>query len=301
MNLTELSLQLSSLVRGLAPSVVSVDGGHRRGASGLVWSADGLVITAAHKLLREDGLVVGLADGARLEATLVGHDPRTDVALLRVTGPALTPPPWASLDGLEVGALVVAVARPGRTIRASLGVASALSEGAWTSPAGGVIERYLETDIGGRAGYSGGALADASGRVLGMSTGGLWRGTSLAVPHATLARVVAELLAEGRRLPGWLGVGVYAVELPAPLAERSGHTAGLVVVGVAAGGPAEQGGLLLGDVLLSVDGAPLPDVRALAAALIEAQAQRVEVLRAGQVVTLTITAGPRPARQGRCG
>jgi serine protease DegQ len=301
MNLTELSQQLSSVVRGLGPSVVSVDGGHRRGASGLVWSADGLVLTAAHKVLREDGLGVGLADGTRLEATLVGHDPRTDVALLRTTGPALTPAPWAPLDGLEVGALVVAVARPGRTVRASLGMVSALSEGAWTTPAGGTLERYVETDIGGRAGYSGGALADASGRVLGMSTGGLWRGTSLAVPHATLARVVAELLAHGRRPRGWLGVGTYPVELPAALAERTGRTAGLVLVSVAAGGPAEQGGLLLGDVLLSIDGAPLPDVRALAAALIEGEALSVELVRGGQVHTLGVEAGARPNGGRRCG
>lgn len=301
MNLTELSQHLTSLVQALSPSVVSVDTGHRRGASGLVWSAEGLILTAAHKLVREDGLAVGLPDGARVDAELVGHDPRTDVALLRVTGVTLTPAPWAPLDGLAVGALAVAVARPGRTPRASLGVVSALSEGTWTTPAGGVLERYLETDIGGRAGYSGGALADARGQVLGMSTGGLWRGTSLAVPHATLARVVGELLADGRRARGWLGVGAYAAELPAALAERAGQPAGLVLVSLASGGPAEQAGLLLGDVLLRVDGAPLPDVRALAAALTEGREHTVVLLRAGQLVTLTVRAGARPASTRRCG
>lgn len=301
MSLSDLSRQLSTVVQTLSPSVVMVDGGHRRGASGLVYSADGIIVTAAHKLVREDELKVGLApaNGTAAErepraAELVGFDATTDVAVLRIPGVTdLVPPTWAPADSLAVGALALAVARPGQSARAALGVLSTLSREPWTTPGGGQLTQYVETDIGGRAGFSGGALADAEGRVIGMSTGGLLRGSSLAVPYLTLARVVTAILGHGRVPRGWLGVGAYPVELPPKVAAEAGVDTGLVLVQVAPDGPGEQGGLLLGDVLLSIDGVAVPHVRALQAALVEGKALAVKLLRAGKIETLTVTAGAR--------
>jgi len=266
-----------------------VDAGHRRGASGVVWSADGLIVTAAHKIVREEGIQVAINGGEPLAAELVGHDPSTDVAVLRTSGQSgLSAISWGAPASAAVGQLVLALARPGKTVRAALGVISTLSADVWTSPGGGRLDRYLETDIGGRAGFSGGLMVGADGTAIGMSTGGLVRGASLAVLPGTLGRVVEAILGHGRVTRGWLGVGAYPVELPAKI---GGH--GLVLVHVAPDGPADKAGLFLGDVLVTVGGAKVPDIRALSGALVADQDVEIALLRAGQLETRNVRVGSR--------
>src|SRR5262249_24957408 len=158
----------------------------------------------------EEDIAVILADGRRGPAVLAGRDPSTDIAALRVEdaelagsggtaqAPATAPAPvqWSDLSDLELGHLVLAPARPGFHLRAGLGAVSDLRPG-WRPPAGGRIDRYLEANCGLERGFSGSLLVDAHGRALGMNTAGLLRGRALALPAATIARVVESLLAHG--------------------------------------------------------------------------------------------------------
>jgi serine protease DegQ len=282
---------LSTLSEGLArvidaggASVVRVDARRRRPASGTVWASDGIIVTAHHVIDTEGDISVGLPDGRRVPATLVGRDRTTDVAVLRVQAGGLTPAPWAGLDGLEVGNLIVAVGRPGQTVRAALGIVGAVG-GSWKTPNGGQIDRYVQADIRMWPGFSGGVFADVQGKALGLATTGVMPGFAIAVPVSTLTRVVDTLLAYGRVRQAYLGVGAHPVRLPAGLERQVGQDSGLLVASVEPGSPAEQGGLLLGDVIASVGGQPVRRLHDLVSLL---SADRI-----GTTVTLRIVRGGR--------
>ena len=286
------SKDLTEVVATQAPSIVEVDAGHRRGASGLVWAAEGLILTAAHKLLRDEDIRVGLDGGARLPARLRGLDHSTDLALLEVERRDLRPVSFRTDTSPQVGELVIALARPGKTVRAALGILSTVSAGPWRGPGGVALERYIESDISGRIGFSGGLLVDAEGRGIGLNTGGLIRGASMTIPQATLARVVASLLAHGSVRRGFLGVAAQPIALEGAAKAISSAERGLILVRIESGGPAERGGLLVGDVILSVDGQPVGDLRELLSVLDETRIGRavpVRILRAGATLELPVT------------
>ena len=249
---SDLSNALAGAVEAAAESVVRVEGRARGASSGTVWSADGVVLTAHHSLDWDEDVRVGLADGRSLEATVLGRDPGTDIALLRVSASGLKPVVWRD-DAPRAGQIVLHLSRPGRAVRARLGIASAVS-GPWRTRAGGRLDRYLEADVALERGFSGGLFVDASGRGLGLANAGLMRATPLAIPPATLRRVAEQVVAHGRVRRGFLGIGSYPVALPAALAESEGQRSGLMLVSVQDGTPAAEAGLLLGDVILKVDG-----------------------------------------------
>lgn len=292
---SEVSNALAGIVERAAPSVVRVEAGRRVPGSGIVWAADGTVVTADHVIEREDEIRVGLPDGQTLAATLVGRDAGTDVAVLRAQASGLAVPPWSRVDQVKTGQLVVALGRPGRTVRARLGIISAVGEG-WRSAAGGEIDRYLEADVNAGFGFSGGPLVDLTGGVLGMSTTGLLRHTALAVPVPTLRRVVDALMAHGRIRRGYLGVGSHPVRLPAALEQQIGQKLGLIVVSVEPGSPAERGGILQGDVIVSTAGKAVrhhDDIAARLTAEVVGTPMQVRLIRGGAVRELSITVGER--------
>ncbi len=294
--LANLSDALAATVEASGPSVVKVDARDRLAASGIVWSADGVVVTAHHVVERDDDIGIGLPDGRTVAATLVGRDPTTDLAVLRAEAGGLTPPTWSDASGARVGHLVLAVGRPGHKAMATLGIISALSEQAWRTPAGGQVDRYVQTDVVMYPGFSGGPLVDARGQVLGLNTSALLRGVSLAVPAATLRRVVETLLVHGRVRRGYLGVGAQPVRLPAALAQQLGQEAGLLLLSVEPGGPAEQGGLLLGDTIVALGGQPVVAMDDLLDGLSGERvgvSVPVRVVRGGQVQDLTVVIGER--------
>jgi S1-C subfamily serine protease len=291
----ELSNRLAAAVEAAGASVVRVEARHRRPSSGIVWSADGVIATADHKVERDEDLHVGLPDGRAVAATLVGRDPRTDVAVLRADATGLTVPAWASDEGLKVGHLVLALSRPGQNVRASLSIVCALGDG-WRTHAGGRIDRWIETDVLHQPGFTGGLLVDAAGHGLGMDDAGLRRRRGLAVPASTLKRVVEAILAHGGVRRGYLGIAVQPVRLPDTIAQQRGTPTALMIVAVQPGGPAEQAGLYLGDVLLALDGQPATDPGALQSILDEDRVGKeiaLAVLRGGEVREIRATVGAR--------
>jgi S1-C subfamily serine protease len=297
-NLQQVSDALAAAVDAASASTVRIEARRRLPASGIVWSSDGVIVTAHHVVERQDAIQIGLADGQTVPATLVGRDPTTDVAVLRAQTVELTPPVWAELESsrLHVGHLVLAVGRPGRAMQATLGVINALGD-SWRTSAGGNIDRYVQTDVVMHPGFSGGPLLNAAGEVVGMNTSGLLRGASLTVPVPTLRRVVAMLLAHGRVRRGFLGVSTQLVRLPAALAESLGQETGLLLTAVEPAGPAEQGGFLLGDTLVRLDDQPVrqhDDLLALMASDRIGVVVSARIIRGGQVQALQVCIGERP-------
>ena len=293
--LSDLSSDLAAIVDAAGRSVVRVEARRRIPASGIIWSADGTIVTANHVVQREENITVGLPDGSKVGATLAGRDPATDVAVLRLQSAGLTATPRASTEGLRVGHLVLALGRPGRTVRATLGIVSALGE-SWRTAEGSQIDHYLQTDAPFHPGFSGGPLVDAGGRVLGLNTAALVRGFSLTIPTVTLQRVVETLLAHGRVRRGYLGIGAQPVRLAGELERTLGQRVGLLLVSIEPGSPADQGGLFVGDILVGFDGQPvaeLGDLMALLGAERIGKGVPVRIVRGGQVRDLTVGVGER--------
>ncbi len=289
-----ISNELAGMVEAAGPAIVRVEGRRRLPASGIVWSDDGIVVTAHHVVERDDRIGVGLADGNKVDADLVGRDPTTDLAVLRVEGAQPSSAKSAQVDDLSVGHLVLALGRPGRTVQATLGIVSALGT-SWRTAAGGTIDRYLQTDVVMYPGFSGGPLVDADGKVLGLNTSAL-RGVSLTIPSLTVDRVVESILSHGRVQRGYLGVGVQPVNLPEALAEELGQETGLILISVEPGSPAEAGGLMLGDTLLFVHGEPvrrLDDLLSLLSGELVGEEVLIRILRGGESGEQKVTVGER--------
>jgi S1-C subfamily serine protease len=293
LRLGELSGELAEAVASAAPSVVRLEGRRRAASSGVAWSADGVIVAAHHSVDVDDDVPVGLEDGRTVPARVVGRDPGTDLAVLRVEA-ALAVARWYGGAAAKVGHLVVGVSRPGRTARARLGIVSAAA-GEWRTPAGGRVERYLETDIEPHPGFSGGLALGADGSALGVTTAGLLRGAGMVVAVSTLERVVGTLLSRGRVRRGYLGVGTQTIAMVPPVA---GQTSALIVLSVQPDSPAARAGLLVGDVLLRAGEERLTHPAALVPSLDEERVGHelaLRILRAGEERDVTIVVGEREA------
>jgi S1-C subfamily serine protease len=287
---------LAAAVNAAAPSVVHVSRG-RGGGTGIAWT-DELVISSSFHTPDRTRVGIGAADGEldEREAEVIGRDAGTDVALLRVEGGGLVPAKLRELDGLAVGNLALAIGRPGRTARASLRAIGVLGPELRT-PWGGRLERYVESDRQIPRGFAGGPLIDADGAVIGMNTRTLVRGADLAIPTLTLRRVVAELQAHGGVRRGYLGVGAYPAQLPAQLSQLAGGASrGALIASVEDGGPAAAAGVLVGDILVELDGVAISGPDSLRAALGDRPGKAVQlvVLRGGVRHELAATIGSKP-------
>jgi S1-C subfamily serine protease len=293
--LQQFSNDLAATVAQAGHSTVRVEGRRRQAASGIVWAADGLIVTANHVVERDDNLRVGLPNGDRVNTSVVGRDPSTDIAVLRAEASGLTPAAWAAHDDLAVGHIVVAIGRPDASIQATLGIISALDEG-WRTMAGGAIDRYVQTDVVMYPGFSGGPLVSAGGPFVGMNSSALMRGASVTLPASTLQRVVDSLVSHGKVKRGFLGVSAQPVRLPEAVASMAGQETGLLVVSVEGGSPADKGGLLLGDVLVSLETDRVRHMDDLMSALGGDRVGKrvnVRVLRGGQMIDLNVEIGER--------
>lgn len=298
--LLALSNNLADAVERVGGSVVAVHGRNRVPSSGVHWR-QGIIVTADHTLDREDGITVTLPDGRSETATLAGRDPGTDLAVLKINSTDLPVAEIAPSEALKVGHLVVAVARPGEVgLSATMGALSSIS-GPWRTWAGGQIDQVVRPDLTMYPGFSGGPLVNAQGQVVGINTSGLSRAMSLAIPGPTVNRVVEQLLTRGRIARGYLGLGMQRVHIPESLQQAAGlsEDGGLIVVSVESGGPAEKAGILVGDILVSLDGrrvAQTEDVQSALGSDRVGQAIAVQLIRGGTPVELQATVGERPQR-----
>ncbi len=293
--LKSLSKAMADLVANSDQHVVHVEGRSRLPASGVVYAADGIIVTSHHGVEREDNLRVGLPGGDTVDATLIGRDPGTDLAVLRAEATGLVPASWMDGEELRVGNVILALGRPGQTVQATLGIISALG-GSWRTGGGGEIDRYLQTDVVMYPGFSGGPLATADGRFGGINSSALARGVSVSVPSATVTRVVETILAHGRMPRGYLGVGIQPVRLDSGLQEQLGQQTGLMIMSVEDDGPAGAAGILQGDVLVTLDGVPVRHMDELQSLLSGERAGKpvaAQIVRAGAVQTLSVTIGQK--------
>lgn len=291
--LSALSNQMADAVDRARRALVMVNGRPRQPASGVVF-APNHILTADHVIEREDDLTILTDDGRTLAAQFGGRDPASDLAILRVADLGIDPAEQAG--PARVGQIVLAVGRPSsQGPMASLGVVSAVG-GPLRTGRGAVLEQYIQTDSTPYPGFSGGALIDAAGAALGVITTGLVNGVPLAVPSSIAWRIAETLASQGHVKRGFLGVSSQPVAIPEAQRAGRGQESGLLIVSVEPDSPAGRAGLLLGDVLVGLDGQAVTDVDDLQALLTGervGKAVPVEVIRGGALQTLQITIGQR--------
>jgi S1-C subfamily serine protease len=287
---------MADAIDAIAPSIVQVQG-RRRPASGVVF-ADSLVLTTTRALGREDGLRVRTPDGRTLDADLAGWDPATGLVVLKAAtldapaaSPAGTPP--------RVGHLAIAVGRSwSNALTATTGIVSVIG-GPLPTGHGRTIDRVIRTSAPMHGGFAGGALLDAAGQVIGIATAMDIRGLGVVIP-SEIAWATAQTLAEhGTVQRGYLGVAGQAVTLPERQRQSDGRSTALLIVEVSAGSPADAGGILVGDVMISFDGQPIGsplDLLDLLQGDRVGREMRVRLLRGGAVHELSVVVGRRPSR-----
>ena len=277
--------------------------------SGVIVSSSGYVLTNHHVVEAADEIEVALADGKRLLAKVVGSDPETDLAVLRLDAENLPAISFGSSDALRVGDVVLAIGNPfgvGQTVTS--GIISALGR---TGLGISTFENFVQTDAAINPGNSGGALVDAAGNLIGINTAIFTRaggsavgsmGIGFAIPVSTAKMVLEQIVRSGSVTRGWIGVEVQEVTPPLAESFKLGGTRGALIAGVLRGGPADKAGIKPGDVLLEVQGKPVADPAAmlnLIAALAPGSAATMKVKRKGEDMDASVTVGRRPKPQAR--
>jgi Do/DeqQ family serine protease len=273
--------------------------------SGVVVSANGFILTNHHVVDGADEIEVALPDGRKLLAKVVGNDPDTDLAVLRVDADHLPAISFGSSDALRVGDVVLAIGNPfrlGQTVTA--GIVSALGR---TGLGINTFENFIQTDAAINPGNSGGALIDGEGNLVGINTAifsssGGSLGIGFAIPESTAKMVLDQIVKTGSVTRGWIGVEVQEITPAVAESFKLGSTRGAIIAGVLRGGPADKAGIKPGDVLLEVEGKPVADPAAMlniVAALVPGKSASVKVRRQGNEVHASITVGRRPKPQAR--
>src|SRR5467141_2289059 len=273
--------------------------------SGVIVSSSGYVLTNHHVVEAADEIEVALADGKRLLAKVVGNDPETDLAVLRLDAQNLPAISFGSSDALRVGDVVLAIGNPfgvGQTVTS--GIVSALGR---TGLGINTFENFIQTDAAINPGNSGGALVDAAGNLIGINTAIFSRsggsmGIGFAIPVSTAKMVLEQIVKSGSVTRGWIGVEVQEITPPVAESFKLAGTRGALIAGVLRGGPADKAGIKPGDVLLEVQGKPVADPAAmlnLIAALAPGSAAMMKVKRQGQDVDASVIVGRRPKPQAR--
>jgi S1-C subfamily serine protease len=297
-SLLELSNSLADIVATAGTAVVGINARQRVAPSGIHWRK-GIIVTSDESLRRHDNVAIVSTNGSTIPVTLIGRDPTTDIAAYALeTADSVPVATIGDTATLKVGNLVLALARSSEgDVRSALGTASAIG-GQWQSMSGGTIDRYIRPDVNLYRGFAGGALVDMSGRTIGMNTTGQ-RGTALTIPAETIDRVIDQLLAKGRIARGYLGVGMQPVRLSPHLSAALNLTVptGVILVNVEPQSPAEAGGLLLGDIVITLDGMAISDPSDVRAILNRGdrigQQVKVQAIRGGILIELSVAIGER--------
>jgi serine protease DegQ len=268
--------------------------------SGVIVSSQGYILTNNHVIEAADGIEIALADGRKASAKVVGADPETDLAVVKVNLPNLPAITLGHADQTRVGDVVLAIGNPfgvGQTV--TMGIVSALGRNHLGI---NTFENFIQTDAAINPGNSGGALIDTNGNLLGVNTAIYSRsggslGIGFAIPVTTVKMVMESIISNGQVIRGW--IGVEPQDITPELAESFGLKAksGAIIAGVLKGGPADKAGMKPGDILVSVEGKPVADTTDmlnLIAQLTPGNKARMTVLRKSQESTLDVTVGRRP-------
>jgi S1-C subfamily serine protease len=294
-----LSSDFANAIDHASRSVVTVHARHRIPSSGVHWRA-GIIVTADHTIERDEEITVTLPDGRNVPATVAGRDSTTDIAILKIDAGNLAIAEKSDAATLKTGNLLLAA---GRTAEGATRASSALV--GVTGPAlrtwqGGQLDLTLRLDRRLHPNLSGGPALDDQGRAYGINTSGLSRLASVVIPASTVDRVSTELEKKGRVGRAYLGVGMQPVRLSEKLREtlKISNEIGIMVAGVESDGPAEKAGVMLGDVLVALDGKPLNNLRSVQNFLIAAQigkSVKASIIRGGALIEVVIAIGERPA------
>jgi S1-C subfamily serine protease len=294
--LVELSDALADAAEKAGKATVLVNARRRMPASGIAYASD-LILTADHVVEREDGIKVILGDGAEVSARVAGRDAGSDLAVLKLERAAGAVAEVTKTPA-RLGQIALALGRPSPDgIEASLGTVSAIG-GPIRTGRGGMLERYLRTDSISYPGFSGGPLVAADGTVLGLNTSGLANGAAVTVPADIAWKIADTLVQHGRIKRGYLGIRSQTVDLPdvSQKALQREQATGLLIVGVENSSPAAKGGLIVGDILVGVAGAPVLHHDELFTRLygdVAGKSTPIDVLRGGQPQTLNVVIGEK--------
>lgn len=298
--LKNLSNAMADAVEEAGASTVMVNARRRIPASGIALTKE-IILTAHHVVERDEDITVTLPDGEELSAELIGRDPGTDLALLKLEKAAATP---AKTNGEpRVGELVLALGRPSTDgIQASLGIVSAIG-GPVRTRRGGHLESHLRTDATPYPGFSGGPLIDAEGKIVGINTSG--HGYALTIPIETAQKIAAHLEKHGSVKRGYLGIRSQLVDLPtkAKKDHKLENDTGLLVIGLEENSPAGDAGVIIGDIIIGINDQPVANHEELMAHLtgdVVGSPTPMQVLRGGQPETIKVTVAERkPETQKR--
>ena len=275
--------------------------------SGVIVSESGYILTNSHVVEAADGIEVALTDSRRVTAKVVGTDPESDLAVLKIDLPKLPAITFGAPDGSRVGDVVLAIGNPfgvGQTV--TLGIVSALGR----SHLGiNTFENFIQTDAAINPGNSGGALVDVNGHLIGINTaiysktpGGASLGIGFAIPSATAKNVMEQIIETGAVQRGWIGVGVQDMTPEIAESFKIPNTRGTLITEVFRGTPADRGGVKAGDVLVAVDGKSVTDSASmlnLIAELKPGSETTLRLMREAKAVELRVTVGKRPPKQVR--
>jgi S1-C subfamily serine protease len=292
--LGQFSSALAARAEAAKNAVVGIRLAHERHVTGMVWRS-GIVVASEQALPKKDEFELVASGGAILTASIAGRDPSTNIAILKVADSI--PSPAIAAGEARTGAIALAIGSDGAGgVSARLGLVN-LAGPEWHSSRGGVIDRRIVLDLRLARREEGGPVFDAAGACVGMSTFGP-RGQVIAIPTATIERVVPQLAKDGRIARGWLGVALQAVAVPDALRESADQSSGLMVMSVVDNGPAAQSGIVAGDIILSVDGTPAHRFRKIARHFgADSIGRRAELrlIRSGAVMTVQTTIAERDA------
>jgi S1-C subfamily serine protease len=295
-DLATLSAELARTVESAGRTVVSVDARPRATSSGILWQP-GVIVTVDHAIRRTDDIRITLPDGRSAGATLAGRDSSTDIAVLKCDDGVARPDLAVRANGAP-GNIVLTIGRTQHGATATMGIVSAV-DASWRTWRGGLVDRFIRLDLELYSSLSGAAVVDSTAGFIGMATAGLSRTAVIAIPPETLERVVNEILTKGKVSRGYLGIGLQPVPLPAYLSETLQlDRAGVIVLSVEPGGPAQAGGIVIGDVLLKIAGRPVADLGDVQSALgpdAVGRTASVELLRGGERKTIEVKIGERPS------
>ena len=296
-----LSNQFAEIAEQSGKFVVAVHGGRRLAASGIVWRT-GIVVTASHMLRRTDDIEIAFGPDSGHKATVLGRDPGTDVAVLRLEKADSTAPELlADTSKLRVGQLILAVGRSTLSdLAASAGIIARLGA-PWQTWRGGKIDTLLRPDVTLYPGQSGSALIDSRGRVLGMNTSASARAATITVPTATVERVVTEIVEHGGVLRPYRGLAMQAVSVPTDLASKLkiAQNSALMVMQVEPESPSSEAGITLGDLIVSINSQPVSGIEDVQRTLSKAKrGDSVDLgyVRGGQLASLKVKLADRPRR-----